>query len=53
VFVGKNQDKSATVSLADGAGRPRLTLTVDAEGTASIQFLDRDGKTVQRIPASK
>jgi hypothetical protein len=53
VFVGKNAEKAATVSLADGAGRVRLTLTVDADGTASIQFLDSDGRTVQRIPASK
>ena len=32
VFVGKNPDKSATVSLADATGKPRLTLRVDADG---------------------
>lgn len=51
VFVGKNSDKSAQVSLADGAGKPRLVLKVDPDGTASIDFLDADGKTVQRIPS--
>jgi hypothetical protein len=51
VFVGKNTDKSATVSLADAAGKPRLVMKVDAEGAASIDFLDADGKVVQRIPA--
>ena len=53
VFVGKNADRSATVSLADAAGKPRLTLKVDADGAASIEFLDADGKTVQRIPPAK
>jgi hypothetical protein len=53
VFVGKNSDKGATVSLADASGKPRLVLTVAADGAASIDFLDADGKTVQRLPASK
>src|SRR6187431_2804319 len=30
VFVGKTQDRAATVALSDSDGRPRLTLTVDA-----------------------
>jgi hypothetical protein len=51
VFVGKNSDKSAQVSLADGAGKPRLLLKVDPDGAASIEFLDAGGKTVQRIPS--
>jgi hypothetical protein len=53
VFVGKNTDKAATVSLADAGGRPRLVMRVDADGAASIEFLDAAGNTVQRIPASK
>ena len=53
VFVGKNGDKAATVSLADATGKPRLVMTVGADGAASIDFLDADGKTIQRIPASK
>ena len=32
VFVGKNADKAALLSLADAQGKPRLTLTVDANG---------------------
>ena len=51
VFVGKNADRSAAVSLADGTGKPRLLLRVDAGGEASIEFLDEAGKVVQRIPA--
>ena len=53
VFVGKNADKAATVSLADATGKHRLVMTVGADGAASIDFLDADGKTIQRIPASK
>jgi hypothetical protein len=50
VFVGKNADKAATVSLADGDGKPRLTLTVDATGNPRIEFLDATGKVVSRLP---
>jgi len=53
VFVGRNGDKSASVSLADANGKARLVMTVGADGAASIDFLDADGKTIQRIPASK
>jgi hypothetical protein len=51
IFVGKQTDRAATVSLADGAGRTRLTLKVEADGAASIEFLDAAGKVVQRLPA--
>ena len=53
VFVGKNTDKASTVSLADGQGRPRLVLRVNEDGAASIEFLDVNGKTTQRIPATQ
>jgi len=49
--VGKNTDKSATVSLADGQGRPRLVLRVNEDGASSIEFLDGDGKITQRVPS--
>ena len=50
VFVGKNPERAATVSLADGDGKPRLTLTVDATGNPRIEFLDAAGKVVSRLP---
>jgi hypothetical protein len=50
IFVGKTQDKSATVVLADANGKPRLTMTVDAAGNPRIEFLDENGKVVTRIP---
>ena len=51
VFIGKMPDRSATVSLADGDGKPRLTMTVDASGNPRIEFLDRQGTVVSRLPA--
>jgi hypothetical protein len=51
MFVGKSADRAATVSLADAAGRPRLVLKVEADGSAAIQFLDANGKIVNRVPA--
>jgi len=53
VFVGKTADKAATVSLADGDGKPRLTLVVDATGNPRIEFLDQQGKVVARVPPDK
>jgi hypothetical protein len=50
VFVGKASDKSATIVLADAAGKPRLTMTVDATGNPRIEFLDDAGKVIARIP---
>jgi hypothetical protein len=53
VFVGKNEDGAATVSLADGNGKPRLTLTVDASGNPRIESLDADGKVLQQWPPTR
>jgi len=50
LFVGKLPDRSATVALSDAAGKPRLTLTVDAAGNPRIEFLDEAGKVVSRLP---
>jgi hypothetical protein len=50
VFVGKEADRTASVSLADADGRPRLRLTVDGGGAAAIEFLDAAGKVTSRLP---
>ena len=49
VFVGKKPRPRGN-SVAGGAnGKPRLTLSVEADGTASIDFLDSEGKAVRRL----
>jgi hypothetical protein len=50
IFVGKSADRSATVSLSDAEGRPRLRLTVEANGNPRIELLDEAGNVVTRIP---
>ena len=50
LFAGKGRDRAATVSLSDAAGKPRLTLKVQADGTANIEFLDAEGKVTERLP---
>lgn len=49
VFVGKTGERVASVILADDQGRGRLALTVAPDGTASIEFLDDQGRVVQKI----
>jgi hypothetical protein len=51
VFVGKAQDRSATVALSDAEGRVRLSLIVDAAGNPRIEFFDEAGKVIARVPA--
>jgi hypothetical protein len=50
LFVGKNEQRAATVSLGDANGRPRLTLTVDPDGNPRIESLDENGQVVRRWP---
>ncbi len=49
LWVGKSRDRSSAVMLSDAAGRPRLMLQVTAEGEASLQFLDENGKVVRTL----
>jgi hypothetical protein len=49
VFVGRDTAKVARLALADGRGRPHLTLSVDSAGAARIDFLDEGGRIVHTI----
>jgi hypothetical protein len=53
VLVGKTRERAATVVLSDAEGRTRLALKVEADGTASIEFLDGDGKVVHRVEPAR
>jgi hypothetical protein len=50
VFVGKNQDGAAGMTIADRRGKTRIKLTVDDSNTARLQFLDEAGKVVYTLP---
>lgn len=47
--IGRARDRASSVLLSDDKGRPRLHLNVTAEGTASITFLDENGKPVRTL----
>ena len=49
MYAGKNFDGEATLTLADGEGRNRLTLSVDSASAARIAFLDEAGNVVREI----
>ena len=50
LFVGKGRDRTSIITLSDADGKPRLNLKVQADGTASIEFLDAQGKVTERLP---
>ena len=50
LFAGKDRNKASVVNLFDANGKSRLVLKVDADGTASIEFLDAEGKVTNRLP---
>jgi hypothetical protein len=53
LFVGKDRARASTVSLSDANGKARLVLKVEADGSASIEFLDADGKITSRLPSTR
>jgi hypothetical protein len=51
IFLGRNDDKSASLTLKDPDGRPRMILKVAADGSPVIQLLDQNGKVISELPA--
>jgi hypothetical protein len=50
VFLGRQPDKAAVLTLTDPAGRARIRMRVDSLGTASLEFLDATGTVTARVP---
>ena len=50
LFVGKDRSRASVVTLSDAGGKARLVLKVEADGAATIEFLDADGKVTSRLP---
>jgi hypothetical protein len=46
----QNENKDAQITLKDADGKDRIKLKVAADGAASIQILDHDGKVVFSAP---
>ncbi len=52
--IGKGRNKSAFISLSDAKGKERIAISVAADGTPKINFLDEAGKVIYTLPeASK
>ena len=49
LFAGRDDSRSSVVRLSDPRGRPRLVLTVDSTGAATIQFLDTAGHVTRSL----
>jgi hypothetical protein len=50
VFLGRDQDKAALLTLSDPNGKPRIRIAVDSAGTPSLEFLDAAGVVTARLP---
>jgi hypothetical protein len=50
MFIGRTSDKQARIVLSDANGRPRIRLSVEQNGEAKLEFLDRSGKVTQTLP---
>ena len=50
VYLGRDVERSALLSLADPMGRIRMRLKVDSLGAGSLEFLDSAGKVTSRLP---
>ena len=43
-------DDSALLQLSDLAGNPRIIVKVEADGAATMEFLDASGEVVYALP---
>jgi hypothetical protein len=48
--MGKGRDKSAFISHSDAKGKPRIRISVAADDTPKIDFLDEAGKVTYSLP---
>ena len=48
--IGRGRSKSAFISLRDAKGRERIQISVTADGTSKINFLDDNGKVTHSLP---
>jgi hypothetical protein len=53
LFLGRNEDKSVALRLKDVDGHDRAVLEVAADGSPVLRLLDKDGKVVSQLPATK
>ncbi len=52
LYLGSSPDRSVSLVMRDGNGRPRVRITVPHEGEPSIQLLDEEGKALVTLPSN-
>lgn len=50
LYVGKNDNRESEITLSDANGKPRIRMSVSAEGIAKLDFLDENGNSVYSLP---
>jgi hypothetical protein len=50
IYLGRNDDKSASLKLKDADGHDRIVIEVAADGSPAIRFLDQTGKVLCQLP---
>jgi hypothetical protein len=50
IRIGRLQDKSTVVEIKDSTGNPRISMKVNAEGQASLRFMDAGGNVTSSYP---
>lgn len=53
IWVGRDDDDTASVQLMDANGKKRMILEVKPDGSPQIKFLDANGKVTNTIPATE
>ncbi|HEV8426470.1 MAG TPA: hypothetical protein VGQ41_01060 [Pyrinomonadaceae bacterium] len=51
--MGRGRNRSSFISLSDSKGRERIQISVTADGTPGINFLDEKGKVTYRLPENE
>jgi hypothetical protein len=50
----REDDVTAQISLRDARGYPRIVMSVSADGSSSLEFLDADGRVLNKLtPTTK
>ncbi len=50
IYVGKNDARESEITLYDAGGKARIKMSVSAEGTPKLDFLDSNGKVIYSLP---
>lgn len=50
LFLGKGRDNTTSLEMADIKGRTRIRMTVTADGTPKLEFLDEAGNVTYTLP---